>query len=59
MELGNDSGSGTLDLHCNLVSLDIGHSLVELDPLPLFLDEFGDGALVDGVGEEGKREGLG
>jgi hypothetical protein len=59
MELGDESGSGTLDFDCDFVGLDVGDGFVEVDPLSLLLDELSDGALVDGVGEEGEGDGLG
>jgi hypothetical protein len=59
MELGDESCSGTLDFDCDFVGLDVGDGFVEVDPLSLLLDELGDGALVDGVCEEGERDGLG
>jgi hypothetical protein len=58
VELGNDAGRGTFNLDCDLIGLDVGHGLVQLDPLALLLHELGDGSLIDGVGEEGKRDGF-
>jgi hypothetical protein len=58
VELGDDSCAGALDFDGDFIGLDVGDGFVELDPLSLLFDEFGDGALVDGVCEEGQRDGL-
>jgi hypothetical protein len=58
MKLGNDTRSGTFNLDRNFICLDVGHCLVELDPLSFFFHELSNGPLIDGVGKERQGDGF-
>ena len=54
MQFGDEPSFGAFDLNSDFVGFNVSDCLVEVDPLPLLLDEVSDGAFVDGVGQERK-----